>query len=92
MTATQQVIIDGRQITDIEAFHQVFCETLVLGDTYGDNLDALFDVLTSLSRPTVIAVRQERRLRRHLGDQQVMVIQRLFQQAAEQNDALEIAW
>lgn len=40
------VIIDSRKLTDKESAHKYLKETLGLPDYYGNNLDALHDVLT----------------------------------------------
>lgn len=49
-----QVTIDCAEIRDRESFHQVFAQRLRLPSWYGENLDALFDCLTSLTTPTTI--------------------------------------
>lgn len=51
-----QVIIDGRNITDKQALHAYLKEQCKFPDYYGNNLDALYDVLTERSEPLDIKV------------------------------------
>ena len=44
------IIIDGRRMTSVEATHKYLARTLRLPEYYGNNLDALHDCLTDLSR------------------------------------------
>lgn len=44
-----QVIIDGRKITDKAMLHAYLKEQCNFPDYYGNNLDALYDVLTERS-------------------------------------------
>ena len=51
-----QVIIDGRNITDKQTLHAYLKEQCKFPDYYGNNLDALYDVLTERSEPLDIKV------------------------------------
>lgn len=51
-----QVTIDCFEIRDQETFHRVFSQRLRLPAWYGENLDALFDCLTDLTKPTTITL------------------------------------
>lgn len=51
-----QVIIDGRNITDKKMLHAYLKEQCKFPDYYGNNLDALYDVLTDRSEPLEIRV------------------------------------
>ena len=44
------IIIDGRRMTSIGETHRYLAATLRFPDYYGNNLDALHDCLTDLSR------------------------------------------
>lgn len=41
-------VLDLTHITDVQSFHEEFAKLLKLDDTYGRNLDAMHDVLTSI--------------------------------------------
>ena len=49
-----QVTIDCSEIRDKDDFHRVFAQKLRLPSWYGENLDALFDCLTELTKPVTI--------------------------------------
>ncbi|HBI85901.1 MAG TPA: barnase inhibitor [Ruminococcus sp.] len=51
---TLHVTIDCSEITTHEEFHEAFASKLRLPGWYGENLDALYDCLTSLPQPTEI--------------------------------------
>lgn len=46
---TLSITIFGSQIKSLSQIHSIFKNALKLNDTYGGNLDALFDVLTDKS-------------------------------------------
>jgi RNAse (barnase) inhibitor barstar len=46
------VRIDGRRITDADAFHSVFAEAFGFPDFYGRNMDAWIDCMTSVDEPS----------------------------------------
>ena len=50
------VIIDGRNITDKLMLHQYLKEQCDFPEYYGNNLDALYDVLTDRTEPLEITV------------------------------------
>lgn len=49
-----EVTIDCREIRTQEDFHRAFASALHLPGFYGENLDALYDCLTSICTRTVI--------------------------------------
>ena len=49
-----EVTIDCRQIHSQEDFHDAMASKLRLPDFYGENLDALYDCLTSIGHRTTI--------------------------------------
>jgi len=58
-----QVIIDGRKITDKKMLHAYLKEQCGFPDYYGNNLDALYDVLTGRSEPLEIKVEHAEELK-----------------------------
>ena len=49
-----QVIIDGRKMTDKDTLHAFLKEQCKFPDYYGNNLDALYDVLAERTEPLEI--------------------------------------
>lgn len=56
------ITLDGGLITDREELHKVFRERLALPDYYGNNLDALYDVLSTYSETIEITIFNEEQL------------------------------
>ncbi|MCI5775127.1 MAG: barstar family protein [Aerococcus sp.] len=92
MSEQRDIIVDGKRIATMADFHHVFMRVLDVPSSYGENLDAFYDVLTSISQPTTIRVQHIAQLRAHLGVERVATIQRLFQMAADTNAAVTIVW
>ena len=49
-----EVTIDCRQITSRDAFHDAMASKLRLPSFYGENLDALYDCLSTLGQKTTL--------------------------------------
>lgn len=62
------IIIDGKRMTSVEETHRYLARTLRLPDYYGENLDALHDVLTDLGRHVWIILINGDLLDEHLGE------------------------
>lgn len=62
-----QVKLDFDGITDKRQLHQYLREELSLPDYYGDNLDALYDCLTSSNAITEISIQNMQYLQNALG-------------------------
>ena len=61
------VLLDGNVIREAADLHETFRRSLDLPDYYGNNLDALYDVLSTVGYETgIIAVNTEK-LRQNLG-------------------------
>ena len=58
-----QVIIDGRNIKDKQSLHTYLKEQCNFPDYYGNNLDALYDVLTDRAEPLEIVVENAEELK-----------------------------
>jgi ribonuclease inhibitor len=70
------LILDGKQLSSIEDVHRVVKETFDL-PYYGNNLDALWDVLTTKKDIHVI-IKHEALLHQHLGQDYTSLL-RLFE-------------
>ena len=62
-----QVTIDCAEIRDRDDFHRELAHKLRLPSWYGENLDALFDCLTELTKPITINLLSVQSLIDHLG-------------------------
>ena len=63
----QYVFLDGAQILSTDDLHAAFARVLPLPDWYGNNLDALHDVLAENSAPVGVLIVHRELLREHLG-------------------------
>ena len=86
-----QVIIDGRKITDKVMLHAYLKEQCKFPDYYGNNLDALYDVLTERAEPLEIKVEHAQELKEVLCGYGEAFLETLQDAAAENiNIMLEI--
>ena len=58
-----QVILDGRKMTDKITLHKYLKEQCGFPDYYGNNLDALYDVLTDREEPLEIQLQYAEELK-----------------------------
>ncbi len=84
-----QVIIDGRNITDKQALHAYLKEQCQFPDYYGNNLDALYDILTERSEPLEIKVEYAEELKEILCGYGEAFIETL-QDAAVENERIKV--
>ena len=63
----QYVFLEGARIRSNAELHAAFAGTLELPEDYGNNLDALHDVLTERTDPLGVVIVNEALLREHLG-------------------------
>ena len=61
------VFIDGEKIRTNDDLHAAFKAAIPLPDWYGNNLDALHDVLTDLPAPVGVIAVNLTQLQKHLG-------------------------
>lgn len=81
--------LNGSILADRQQLHKEIARQLQLPEYYGENLDALWDILTEWSQPLQIIVEKSDVLTRQLGGYGEMVLQ-LFQEAEEQNKVLSV--
>ena len=65
---TDRIFIRGKEIVSRDDFYKSLCSQLGEERLIGSSLDALHDVLTSLTHHTVIEISEEEVLREALGD------------------------
>ena len=83
MGEIMQVIIDGRKITDKAMLHAYLKEQCNFPDYYGNNLDALYDVLTDRPEPLEIQLDHAAELKEILCGYGEAFIETLQDAAAE---------
>ncbi len=81
--------LNSSMFADRKQLHEEIARQLDLPDYYGNNLDALWDVLSAWSQPMQIVVEHSADLERQLGGYGEMVLQ-LFQEAEEENNAISV--
>lgn len=86
----QQISIDCAEIRDRDDFHKIFAAKLRLPEWYGENLDALFDCLTTISAPTTLILIHVQALINNLGGYGRAAINMMEQAERENGDYLTI--
>ena len=84
-----RIIIDGSRIGSREEFFEVLRQQIGADLLIGSNLDALSDVLTSLSQHTVIEIRGQQQLAESLGDYWKKVLW-MLNDCLDENENLEL--
>ncbi len=83
--------LNGGQLTDRQQLHEAIAQQLRLPDYYGENLDALWDILSSWNEPLQIVVEDSGRLIGGLGSYGEAVLQ-LFQEAEAENSVISVVY
>lgn len=79
-----KVFILCERIRDREGLHELLQKTLDFPPYYGKNLDALFDCLTDITKPTHVVLCEFYALHRTLGEYALDFLS-VFEKAAEEN-------
>lgn len=85
----KRITLDGHEMTSKEKLHDYLKIQLELPDYYGRNLDALKDCLTTDFTPQTIEILFTDVIEENLGRYGKSLL-RVFQDAAAENDSLEI--
>lgn len=83
------VEIDGREMHSKVCAHSHIKKVMELPEYYGENLDALWDLLSTISLPTTIRLQHREALIESLGAYGEQLID-VLREAAFENDALWI--
>ena len=83
----KHVILDGESILTRDDLHKALREGLAFPEWYGNNLDALHDVLTDCREKTVIGLVDLPILEDHLGDYAVYFL-RVLDDCAQESSHL----
>lgn len=81
--------LDSRMLDDKEALHKEIFRQLQLPLYYGENLDALWDILTAWGNPLQIIIENCGESLAQVGTYGEMVMQ-LFQETEEENNNLSV--
>jgi ribonuclease inhibitor len=84
-----RVELDCRKMTDRKAAHAYLKQALALPDYYGNNLDALYDLMTDREEETVLVLGYWRQLGALLGDYGISLLETL-REASEAHPKVEI--
>lgn len=79
-----KITIDGNEITTRDELHSFLAEKLSFPDTYGRNLDALFDCLTDIHTETEIEIINDKELAENLGNY-AKALEKVLSQASKEN-------
>ncbi|MEG1640203.1 MAG: barstar family protein [Ruthenibacterium sp.] len=83
----KQIILDGMKMHDEVGTQKYLKKALAAGDYYGENLDALYDILTEITAPTRIVFINEAAAQAQIGRYADKVIS-VLRDAAKANDVL----
>ena len=71
----REVVLDGSTIQSMEDFHKLMATELKFPAYYGNNLDALWDMLSNLKDPNITIIwKNHRKSRDGLGHQFMTII------------------
>lgn len=84
-----RILLDGRRMANPSLAHSYIKEEMNLSEYYGENLDALWDELTSISQPVRIVIINSSRLQTNLGSYGKKLLE-TFKEAGRENPRLVI--
>jgi len=84
-------VINGTRLANMEQVHGCLKEQLRFPDHYGNNLDALYDLLSTEDRKTLVLVFDSKRMIRQLGNKGEKLVE-TFQDVALANQRIRIVW
>ena len=84
-----EILLDGCEIPDRKALHDLLAGKFGFPDYYGRNLDALYDLLTQYHKPIRVTVIHANQLLENLGRYGNSFLQTL-QDASRRNPGIEI--
>lgn len=83
----EKIILDGTLMTSKTAAHKYIKEQLCFPDYYGENLDALWDLLSTMKREISIYLINEAEMIENLGEYG-RLLEGVFQDASYENDSI----
>ena len=82
----KKIVLDGRTMTNRQAAHRQIKTAMAFPDYYGDNLDALWDMLTDICAPTEVQLTHAVQMKAQLGEYGKKLIDTFEEAAAENKD------
>lgn len=76
------VTLNGERMTSVETAHQYIAYKLHFPKYYGGNLDALWDILSTMSEPIQIRLVNMDKLNQYLGDYAKSILNVILEAAA----------
>lgn len=86
----EEIFLDCNKMISKSIAHKYIKEMLKLPDYYGENLDALWDLLSTKSKMISIFVLHEQKLYENLGDYGKQLIE-VFKDAADENSSIQLS-
>jgi ribonuclease inhibitor len=83
----KEIILDGKEMTDKTSAHKYIKKQMNFPDYYGENLDALWDLLSTTSTSTTIYLINEHEIINNLGEYGNLLLE-VFQDASFENDSI----
>lgn len=83
----REIILDGKEMSDKAAAHKYIKKQLDFPDYYGENLDALWDLLSTTSTSITIYLINEHEIINNLGEYGNLLLG-VFRDASYENDNL----
>ena len=83
----EKIILDGKLMTSKVAAHKYIKGQLCFPGYYGENLDALWDLLSTMSREISIYLTNEAEMIENLGEYGKLLMG-IFQDASYENDSI----
>lgn len=84
----ETIFLDGNKMTSKCEAHKYIKEVLNFPDYYGENLDALWDMLSVNSEMVSIFLLHEEELYENLGEYGKLIVE-LFHEAADSNSTIQ---
>jgi len=85
----KEIRLNGSKMVDKTAAHAYLKRRLSLPDYYGENLDALWDCLSTDFEPKKIIIYQPETIIEYLGSYGKLILQ-LFREVMEENQAIQV--
>ena len=83
--------LNGKELANQQLLHEAIARQLHLPDYYGENLDALWDILSCWNEPLAIIIEHPTRFVEQLGGYGESVLQ-LLQDAEEENSMISVEY